>query len=169
MMQVVAKKLDSSILKGMESKNEPEKSSVADKTIVEEPEVVVESKKISFVSLSKNSLGASPKKNESNVNSSANRRKLPESKIESSLLNDHEVYQLTDLVNGDFDMPDTDLDYRLTDEQLIKVCKILLHKINYNQRRNQQDYQLVLSQMKGDLQQYEAAMRSSVEEVNQFL
>ena len=49
------------------------------------------------------------------------------------------------------------------------MCKILLHKMNYNQLRNAQDYQLVLTQMKTDLQQPEQQMRSSMEEVNQFL
>lgn len=50
----------------------------------------------------------------------------------SSLMEDHEVYQLTDLINGDFHMPGSDKDYKLGHEQVIKVCKILLHKMNYN-------------------------------------
>lgn len=47
-------------------------------------------------------------------------------------MEDHEVYQLTDLINGDFHMPGSDKDYKLGHEQLVKVCKILLHKMNYN-------------------------------------
>lgn len=47
-------------------------------------------------------------------------------------MEEQQIYQLIDLVNGDFEMAGNDRDYTLTDEQLIKVCKILLHKINYN-------------------------------------
>lgn len=34
----------------------------------------------------------------------------------SSLMEDHEVYQLTDLINGDFHMPGSDKDYKLGHE-----------------------------------------------------
>ena len=87
----------------------------------------------------------------------------------TALMDDHEVYQLTDLINSDFAMAANDNDYKLGHEELVKVCKILLHKVNCNQLRNAQDYQLVLTQMKADLAQSEQSMRSSMEEVNQFL
>jgi len=46
-------------------------------------------------------------------------------------------------VNSDFDMSANDKDYKLGHEQVIKVCKILLHKINYNNKRNMQERELL--------------------------
>lgn len=34
----------------------------------------------------------------------------------SSLMEDHQIYQLTDLINGDFHMPGSDKDYKLSHE-----------------------------------------------------
>ena len=45
------------------------------------------------------------------------------------------VFKLADLVNSDFEMHVNDLDYQLTHDELIKVNKILLHKINFNTKR----------------------------------
>ena len=50
-------------------------------------------------------------------------------------MQDDEVQRLTDLVTSDFEMSANDKDYKLGHDQLIKVCKILLHKINYNHRK----------------------------------
>lgn len=116
------------------------------------------SKKVSQTTLSKQGAQAS-----------ATMGEVSGAQAAGGLMDDHEVYQLTDLINGDFQMAGSDKDFRLGHEQLVKVCKILLHKINYNQLRNAQDYRSVLSQMKADLQQSEQSMRSSMEEVNQFL
>lgn len=46
-------------------------------------------------------------------------------------------------MNSDFDMSANDKDYKLGHEQVIKVCKILLHKINYNNKRNMQERELL--------------------------
>ena len=51
-------------------------------------------------------------------------------------MDDHQIYKLHDLVTADFEMSANDKDYKLGHEQVIKVCKILLHKINYNNKRN---------------------------------
>lgn len=42
---------------------------------------------------------------------------------------------MADLVNSDFEMHVNDPDYRLNHDELIKICKILLHKINFNSKR----------------------------------
>ena len=53
-----------------------------------------------------------------------------------AVVNDENVYRLTDLVNSDFRMPVTDKDFELTHEQVIKVCKILLYKFNLGSKKN---------------------------------
>lgn len=49
---------------------------------------------------------------------------------------------------------------------LIKVCKILLHKFNIAQERSKRDYQEVKKQTSTDLQNSELAYKSNLEEVN---
>ena len=39
-------------------------------------------------------------------------------------------FRLIDILNSGFNMASNDKDYRLSHEQLIKVCKVLLHKVN---------------------------------------
>ena len=46
-------------------------------------------------------------------------------------VDDKFYYNLKDLIKSDFDMPAKDKDFKLSHEQLIKACKILLHKINF--------------------------------------
>ena len=58
-----------------------------------------------------------------------------------------EVTRLDDLVNSDFEMSANDKDYKLNHDQLIKVCKILLHKINYNHRKAGHDRESSLLEM----------------------
>lgn len=53
-----------------------------------------------------------------------------------AVVNDENVYRLTDLVNSDFRMPVTDKDFELSHEQVIKVCKILLYKFNLAAKKN---------------------------------
>ena len=48
---------------------------------------------------------------------------------------DSETYKLVDLVNSDFEMTANDPDYRLNHDEMIKICKVLLHKINFNNKR----------------------------------
>lgn len=49
-------------------------------------------------------------------------------------MDDKEVHRLAALVTSDFEMKEDDVDYQITHQQLIKVCKILLHKVNFNKR-----------------------------------
>ena len=81
-------------------------------------------------------------------------------------MDDHHLYRLTDLVNSDFEMTANDKDYRLDQEQLIKVCKILLHKINHNWSKNAQEYDHVHTAIRADIEASERSVRSSMEEVN---
>ena len=72
-------------------------------------------------------------------------------------------------MNSDFEMSANDKDYKLGHEQMIKVCKILLHKINYNNKRKGQERDLLMQQMVEQVKNYEHSTKSSMEEVNQFL
>lgn len=46
-------------------------------------------------------------------------------------------YNLKDLIRSDFEMAAKDKDFKLSHEQLIKACKILLHKVNFQAKRAQ--------------------------------
>lgn len=62
-----------------------------------------------------------------------------------------------------------DLDYNLSFDEMVKVCKILFHKINFNSKR----IRLVLAESNKNadarIARAERSMRSSNEEVNTFL
>ena len=57
-------------------------------------------------------------------------------------MGDDDIYSLSDLIHSDFDMSASDKDYKLSPDQLIKVCKILLHKINFYHRKGGHDREL---------------------------
>ena len=84
----------------------------------------------------------------------------------SSVMDDHTLYRLTDLVNSDFEMSANDRDYKLDQEQIVKVCKILLHKINHNWNKNGQEYSHLHQAIQDDIEASERSVRSSMEEVN---
>lgn len=46
------------------------------------------------------------------------------------------MFRLFDLIQSDFEMGANDPDFMLSHEQLIKVVKILLYKINLNAKKN---------------------------------
>ena len=54
-------------------------------------------------------------------------------------------------------------------DQIIKVCKILLHKINYNSRRLNESETTLRQTFSHALSDSERTVKSSMEEVNQFL
>lgn len=84
-------------------------------------------------------------------------------------MEDHNLYRLTDLVNSDFEMSSKDKDYQLDIEQVIKVCKILLHKINHNWMKTIHENENNKDQMREEMNMSERNVKSSMEEVNQFL
>jgi hypothetical protein len=44
-------------------------------------------------------------------------------------------------------MSANDKDYKLGHEQIVKVCKILLHKLNHDHNRNQQEREILMDKM----------------------
>ena len=87
----------------------------------------------------------------------------------SNIMDDNQVYRLVDLVNSDFVMSIKDADYKLNQDQLIKVCKILLHKINHNNLKQDQEREILQNSLLQNTKATEVACKSSMEEVNQFL
>jgi len=86
-----------------------------------------------------------------------------------SILSDNQVHSLLELIDSDFAMDAEDADYGLTLIQMIKVSKILLHKVNFNQLRNAQDNQINMSEMRGLHDAAEAKHKSALEEINQSI
>lgn len=66
-------------------------------------------------------------------------------------------------------MPSTDKDFDLTHEQLIKVCKILLYKLNLASKKNAYERGELAAMISEKVEQVELVTRSALEEVNQFL
>jgi hypothetical protein len=65
---------------------------------------------------------------------------MPElGETERNMFSEPPITKLIDLVNSNFEMSPNDKDYRLNHEQMIKVCKILLHKVNIAGMRIDQD------------------------------
>ena len=63
-------------------------------------------------------------------------------------------------------MSTKDADYKLNQDQLIKVCKILLHKINHNKLKEDQERELLEGSLLQNTKATEVACKSSMEEVN---
>ena len=79
------------------------------------------------------------------------------------------VYRLTDLINSDFKMPETDKDYELSHPQLIKICKILLYKLNLVSKKSQYEREELANMINDRVTSIENLTKSSLEEVNTFL
>ena len=47
-------------------------------------------------------------------------------------MDDHSIKTLDELISSDFHISPKDKDFNLDKEGIIKVCKILLHKVNHN-------------------------------------
>ena len=81
-------------------------------------------------------------------------------------MSNNEVYKLSDLVNSDFQMSTNDQDYKLSQEHLIKVCKILLHKINHNHYKSIELKEKHLEEVCEKIEESERKTKSAMEEVN---
>ena len=79
------------------------------------------------------------------------------------------TFRLLELVNSDFKMPPTDKDFELNQAQLIKVCKILLYKLNLNSKKNEYERGELTNMINERVGQIERLTKSSLEEVNTFL
>jgi hypothetical protein len=84
------------------------------------------------------------------------------------VLDDH-CYRLVDLFNSDFKMPESDKDFELTHEQLIKVSKILLYKLNLVSKKSQYEREELANMINERVTTIENLTKSSLEEVNTFL
>ena len=76
------------------------------------------------------------------------------------------ISKLVDLVNSNFEMSPNDRDYRLNHEQLIKVCKILLHKLNTTNVKGSMDRDAMFDRIDEKVKQGEMNNRSQLEEVS---
>ena len=73
------------------------------------------------------------------------------------------------LAASEFEMPKSDRDYRLTQFQLIKVCKMLLHKVNIQNAKNElkhKDSTAYFQKLNDDLRE---KLKASVNELQTFL
>lgn len=84
------------------------------------------------------------------------------------MLDDY-CYRLVDLFNSDFKMPESDKDFQLTHEQLIKICKILLYKLNLQSKKSQYEREELANMINERVTTIENLTKSSLEEVNTFL
>lgn len=66
-------------------------------------------------------------------------------------------------------MPVSDKDFELTHEQLIKVCKILLYKLNLTSKKSQYEREELANMINERVTTIENLTKSSLEEVNTFL
>lgn len=87
----------------------------------------------------------------------------------AEILRDDQVYKLEELLASDFEMPTTDKDFKLSHEQLIKVVKILLHKMNLTNRKNDYEKEDTIKRMTERHDKFEYTCKTDVDEMKQFL
>ena len=66
-------------------------------------------------------------------------------------------------------MPESDKDYEITHAQLIKICKILLYKLNLVSKKNAYEREELANMINDRVTSIENLTKSSLEEVNTFL
>ena len=66
-------------------------------------------------------------------------------------------------------MPESDKDFELTHEQLIKVSKILLYKLNLVSKKSQYEREELANMINERVTTIENMTKSALEEVNTFL
>ena len=79
------------------------------------------------------------------------------------------VYNLYELVNSDFMMKTSDIDFEMTPEQLIKATKILLYKFNLQVMKSNIERQRITELLNERMTGIEVRTKQSVAEVNTFL
>jgi len=87
----------------------------------------------------------------------------------AEILRDDQVYKLEELLASDFEMPTSDKDFKLSHEQLIKVVKILLHKMNLTNRKNDYEKEDAIKRMTEKHDKFEYTCKTDVDEMKQFL
>lgn len=63
-------------------------------------------------------------------------------------------------------MEGDDADFGMRFDEIIKVCKILLHKFNFFTLKSAQDTQFSISEMQQSLRESDSRYKSLLEEVN---
>ena len=86
-----------------------------------------------------------------------------------SIVSNDTVYNLYELVQSDFNMKTSDVDFELSHEQHIKATKILLYKFNLNVMKSQIERQRITELLNDRMNGIEARTKGSVAEVNTFL
>ena len=84
-------------------------------------------------------------------------------------ITDTEVSSLTALCDSEFLMPATDPDFKISHEQLIKVCKILLFRNNLQTKKTIYERKTLAKAIEERIAYVENASKSQVRQVNQFL
>ena len=79
------------------------------------------------------------------------------------------TYHLAGLVNSDFGMSVSDMDFQLTHEQLIKACKVMLYKFNLQSKKSHLERVELSTLVNNKMDTIEARTKQNVSEVNIFL
>ena len=58
-----------------------------------------------------------------------------------SVLESDDITSLKELIKSDFEMSANDKDFKLSFEQLVKACKIMLYKINISSQKTTMKYE----------------------------
>lgn len=89
--------------------------------------------------------------------------------LELDVFDDHNIYSLHELTKCGFQMPTSDKDFTLTHEKLIKAVKILLYKVNIQQRKLQLRTEDIYNDFEKKLSTASENTKSGFEEIKHFL
>ena len=97
------------------------------------------------------------------------KRDIANSKLKNIYEDEDQIYSLKDLISTDFDMPITDKDFKLTHEQLVRASKILLHKVNYMNKKNKYEHEQAVLKIQKQYEDTEMNVNSSLVEAKHFI
>ena len=89
--------------------------------------------------------------------------------LELEVFDDHNIYSLHELTNCGFHMPTADKDFLLTHETLIKAVKMLLYKVNIQQRKLEFRADQIFKEFDKKLGTTQENMKSGFDELRHFL
>ena len=76
---------------------------------------------------------------------------------------------LRSLIKADFAMAGNDRDFKLSFEQLVKACRILLARMNFFDTRNQEKQNETYKEVSSRLEKSENFVKSNSDEIKHFL
>ena len=97
------------------------------------------------------------------------KRDIANSQLKNIYEDEDQIYSLKDLISTDFDMPITDKDFKLTHEQLVRASKILLHKVNYMNKKNKYEHEQAVLKIQKQYEDTEMNVNSSLVEAKHFI